>query len=568
MVCPRAVNASVSGVTATVVGAGTTTVSCARPVTPDEVAVTATSPALVPVTRPDVSTTATDVSPDAHVNSAPATACPFASTASASNRTVSRSTTVSAAGETSTVLTVWATVTAAVPDAEPAVAVIVATPLAAAVTRPAASTAATIVSALVHATGSPSITRSIWSRTSAMRCRVSPSAVNASESGATDTVVGTGSSTTSAPRPVTPDEVAVTATSPALVPVTRPDVSTTATDVSPDAHVNSAPATACPFASTASASNRTVSRSTTVSAAGETSTVLTVWATVTAAVPDAEPAVAVIVAAPLAAAVTSPEASTAATIVSVLVHATGSPSITRSIWSRTSAMRCRVSPSAVNASESGATDTVVGTGSSTTSAPRPVTPDEVAVTATSPALLPVTRPDASTTATDVSPDAHVNSAPATACPFASLASAPNRTVSRSTTVSAAGETSTVLTCCATVTAAVPDAEPDAEPAVAVIVAAPLAAAVTSPDPSTAATEAALLDQLTAAPAITCPYWSSTWAWSCTVAPSAVSSAVAGVTVTVVGRGGSGGGGSVPPSPHARGPQRAADRVAAATTRIR
>ena len=301
-----------------------------------------------------------------------------------------------------------------------------------------------------------------------------------------------------------------------------------------------------------------------MSAAGETSTVLTCCATVTAAVPDAEPAVAVIVAAPLATAVTSPAESTAATIISALVHATGSPSMTRSIWSRTSAMSRTVSPSAVNASVLGATDTVVGTSASTTSSARPVTPDEVAATSTSPSPVPVTSPDASTTATDVSPEAHVNAAPATAWPFASLASASNRTVSRSTTVAAAGETATVLVRCATVTAAVPDAEP----AIAVIVAAPLAAPVTSPDPSTAATEAALLDQLTAAPAITCPYWSSTWARSCTVAPSAVSSAVAGVTVTVVGRGGSGGGGSVPPSPHARGPHRAADRVAAATTRIR
>ena len=77
-------------------------------------------------------------------------------------------------------------------------------------------------------------------------------------------------------------------------------------------------------------------------------------------------------------------------------------------------------------------------------------------------------------------------------------------------------------------------------------------AVTSPDPLTVATEALLLVQVTPAPAITWPFWSRTSAVNCSVAPKAVSWAVAGVTVTVVGRGGSGGGvgGSVAPSPQA------------------
>ena len=55
-------------------------------------------------------------------------------------RTVSpNATKVSTPGDTATALTIWATVTAAVPDTEPAVAVIVAVPLAAAVTRPPTS---------------------------------------------------------------------------------------------------------------------------------------------------------------------------------------------------------------------------------------------------------------------------------------------------------------------------------------------------------------------------------------------------------------------------------------------
>ena len=119
---------------------------------------------------------------------------------------------------------------------------------------------------------------------------------------------------------------------------------------------------------------------------------------------------------------------------------------------------------------------------------------------------------------------------------------------RANSVSAAGVTVTAPTSWATVTCALPEAEP----AVAVIVAVPLPAAVTSPDASTVATAAALLAQLSAAPAIALPFWSSTSAVSCSVAPNAVNWTVAGATATEAGRGGSGGGGggAVAPSPQA------------------
>ena len=95
-----------------------------------------------------------------------------------------------------------------------------------------------------------------------------------------------------------------------------------------------------------------------------------------------------------------------------------------------------------------------------------------------------------------------------------------------------------------------EARPDAVPAVAVIVAVPLAMAVTSPDPSTDATDASLLDHETETSVITWALWSSTFARSCTVAPRANSSVSWGTTETTTGRGGSGGGGSVAPSPQA------------------
>lgn len=115
----------------------------------------------------------------------------------------------------------------------------------------------------------------------------------------------------------------------------------------------------------------------------------------------------------------------------------------------------------------------------------------------------------------------------------------------------------MLTTWATVTAAAPDAPP----VVAVIVAVPLPAAVTSPDPFTVATASSLDPHSNSAPATPCPFASNASALSCTVASSAASCAVAGATVTAVGRGGSGGCGSVPPSSHPL-----ADRTAAAAAR--
>ena len=96
--------------------------------------------------------------------------------------------------------------------------------------------------------------------------------------------------------------------------------------------------------------------------------------------------------------------------------------------------------------------------------------------------------------------------------------------------------------------------PDADPALAVIAAVPVLSAVTRPDWSTAATAVLLLPQVTVAAGISSAFWSRTSAVSCTVAPNAVSSALNGLTVRVVGRGGSGTGvGTGPvalsPSPH-------------------
>ena len=176
-VCPSAVSATASGVTAMVLGAGATTTSKARPVTPAAVAATSASPAPTPVARSASSTTATSVSLDAQSNSALTTGCPLESAASAARRSVS------VAGETATALTSWATVTVALPDAEPAVAVIVAVPLPAAVASPELLTVATAAALLAQLTAAPAIALPFWSRTSAVNCSVAPNAVSRTVAG-------------------------------------------------------------------------------------------------------------------------------------------------------------------------------------------------------------------------------------------------------------------------------------------------------------------------------------------------------------------------------------------------
>ena len=71
-----------------------------------------------------------------------------------------------------------------------------------------------------------------------------------------------------------------------------------------------------------------------------------------------------------------------------------------------------------------------------------------------------------------------------------------------------------------------------------IVAVPLPVAVARPVESTVATCGSPPDQTTHETSITSPCWSWTSARNCTVDPSAANSAVAGVTVTVVGTGSS------------------------------
>ena len=118
-------------------------------------------PSPTPRTNPEGNTTATVASLVDQPGVVPSTRWPLASNSSAAMASESPSWIVSAAGATTTESANCTTVTAAVPAASPALAVIVAVPPPTAVSRPAESTTATSVSALDQDTGAPSITRPI-----------------------------------------------------------------------------------------------------------------------------------------------------------------------------------------------------------------------------------------------------------------------------------------------------------------------------------------------------------------------------------------------------------------------
>ena len=304
-----------------------------------------------------------------------------------------------------------------------------AVPLARAVTRPAESTMATAGLALDQATGTPGMTRPVWSCTSAISRTVSPSAASEMPSGVSFTTVGARRTTRRFVRPVTPDEVAEIRVRPRPTPVARPLPSTVAVEGLLDAQENSLSAMACPLASAALAVKRSVSPCTTVSAAADTAMVLTLCATVTSAAPATASARASIAAVPLSHAVTSPAESTRATAGSAVDQTTGTPDMTRPIWSCTSPIRRTVSPIAASVMLSGITATAVGTRRLTKRFVRPVTPDEVTRISVRPGDTPAASPSPSTVATAGLLEVHEYSEPATAYPFASVASAVNRSVS-------------------------------------------------------------------------------------------------------------------------------------------
>ena len=148
--------------------------------------------------------------------------------------------------------------TAAVPLAEPEVAVIVAVPLATAVTNPADETVAIDELDVVHVTVAPDIVVPPASFTVAAKVTVSSMAAKVFVLGATVTFEATWVTVTEL-DPLAEPEVAVIVTDPVATEVTSPADETVATDVFDDDHVTSGPEIAVPAASFTVAANVTVS---------------------------------------------------------------------------------------------------------------------------------------------------------------------------------------------------------------------------------------------------------------------------------------------------------------------
>ena len=120
-------------------------------------------------------------------------------------------------------------------EADARAAVTSTVPLSTDTTRPSASTLATAVSVVDHAKASPSISLPSASKAVAASATVSPSEANSIVCGAIAMLTGVGNTATGTSA-TTSFDTAVMVVRPTLAAVTRPDSSTVATVVSPDAH--------------------------------------------------------------------------------------------------------------------------------------------------------------------------------------------------------------------------------------------------------------------------------------------------------------------------------------------
>ena len=179
------------------------------------------------------------------------------------------------------------TVTAAVPLAEPEVAVMVADPLLTAVSSPADETVATEAAEEDHVTVAPDITDPDASFTVALSVAVSPIDAKLFVLGDTVTVAATWPNVTAAVALTEPD-VAVIVADPAATEVTNPADETVAAEVLDDDHVTVAPDITYPAASFTVAVSVAVSPTDEkASEFGDSVTVAATWVTVTEVAPAA-----------------------------------------------------------------------------------------------------------------------------------------------------------------------------------------------------------------------------------------------------------------------------------------
>lgn len=324
------------------------------------------------------------------------------------------------AGATVTVVTAPAvTVTDALPLFPSLVAVMVATPGATPVTRPEPSTVAAD-ELLDHVTGRP---RSIEcaSNVATLSCVVAPPSCKLALDGLTTTDTTGACVTVTVAVPVCPSLVAVIVAVPAATAVTRPDcASTVATDELFVDHPTTRPVKVVPEAFLVVAESATVWYTAIDGLAGLTTTLATGFVTVTVILPLFPSLVAVIVAVPRSTELTTPVAETVATDAALEDQVTARP--------------VRVTPCAslivaVIVADAGTCKfAVVGdrrtvsTGAGVTvKLAMPDLPSLVAVIVAVPVAMAVTRPVASTLATNASLVDHVMARPVSVAPDPSLA---------------------------------------------------------------------------------------------------------------------------------------------------
>jgi hypothetical protein len=221
----------------------------------------------------------------------------------------------------------------------------VAEPSATAVTNPVDETVTTPVSDDDQSTVASAIELPPASVTVAVSVSVSPMTPNVTESRESSRVAGSWATVTAA-VPVAEPEVAVIVAVPSAIEVTRPEDEAVATAASDVAHVTVAPLIVAPPASFTVADSWVVSpNKANVSTVSANAMLAATCPTVTAAVPVAEPEVAVIVAVPSAIEVTRPEDEAVATAASDVAHVTVAPLIVPPFWSLTVAEIWDVAPS-------------------------------------------------------------------------------------------------------------------------------------------------------------------------------------------------------------------------------
>jgi hypothetical protein len=480
---PPCTTVALVGLTATDATGACVTVSVALPLIPSLVAVMLAVPTATAATTPWLETVATDVLLELHVTARPVNTPPLASSVVAVACEVP--TAVMAFGESATVTVATGTGLTAIVGVgleltDSLVAVIVAVPTATAVTvagDPLPLTESTATLLETHVIVRPVSTVPFASLVVAVNCCVPPTIIGVV--GAESVTVATGDGVTvRVALPDIPSLVAIIVVEPAPTAVTSPDDETVATAELPVLQVTTRPVRMVLPASNVVAVACVVWPTWIVAADRDTLTDATgVGVTVIEDVPVFPSLVAVITPVPDATAVTRPLDVTLANVGSLDDHVTTRPVRTLPLASLVVAVNWCVKPTA-SVADNGLTVTVE-TGTVTVIEAVPVFVSLVAVIVVLPPPAAVTKPLASTVATDGMLEVHVTVRPVRTLLFASLSVAVSCCVGviPSTRLAEGGLTVTVATGIG-LTVITGVKTPGADSLVAVMIAVPKPVAVT------------------------------------------------------------------------------------------